>query len=97
MRTPATAALRHEAPPLGAEVATETAPCHQPAPSHQNPAPAMPLCCTIGCGLIAEAPPVALPSRTILLSRLALAMAEPLAGLSPEPAKPPPRAASARS
>jgi hypothetical protein len=99
MRAPAAASLRHEAPPPGAVLATaETAPCHEPAPQPSgHPAPAAPLCCVIGCGLIAEAPAIALPSRAILWSRPALAASEPLAGRTPEPAKPPPRSGPARS
>ena len=97
MRIPVPASPRHEASPSKAALATaeasaEAVPCHRPVSrSHEHPASTMPLCCAIGCGLIAQAPVVALPSRVILWSRPALVAAEPLAGISLEPAKPPPR------
>ncbi len=103
MRMPVTASGQHQANPLGTPAAstltaTEVAPCHQSSPSAKgHPAGAPPICCIIGCGLIAEAPVVALPSRTILWSRPGLALAETRAGISTEPAKPPPRSGLARS
>lgn len=103
MRMPMTASGQHEAnlpgtPAASVMAAPEVAPCHQPPPSAKgHPAGAPPICCIIGCGLIAEAPVVALPSRTILWSRPGLALAETRAGISTEPAKPPPRSELARS
>lgn len=79
------------------QAAAEAAPCHRSEPSREHPASTMPPCCIIGCGLIAEVPAIALPSRAILWSRPVLALVEPLAGISPEPAKPPPRTAPTRS
>ncbi|WP_449255957.1 hypothetical protein [Bosea sp. (in: a-proteobacteria)] len=101
MRLPQPARLAETMPRTEARPAAQAAPCHEarevqdPAPGHAHSA--MPACCIAGCGLLAAAPSPALPSRPILWSRPGLAPAEPLSGLSPEPAKPPPRTGATRS
>ena len=74
-----------------AEPVTATKPCHEPTPVQGGHLAAAPACCIIGCGLIAQAAALALPSRMIGWSPPAPALAERLDGISTEPAKPPPR------
>lgn len=73
-----------------AKVGLVHAPCHQASPAG-HPAAAKPLCCVVGCGLIAEA-----PAAPLLLERTARSGTPPPAamaakGLATEPAEPPPR------
>ncbi|TAJ31785.1 hypothetical protein [Bosea sp. (in: a-proteobacteria)] len=67
-----------------------TVPCHEQSsrPSHASTLPA---CCIIGCAVIAETPALALPVRGVAWMQPKPPQARMLAGISREPAKPPPR------
>jgi hypothetical protein len=75
--------------PTAAE-ADGTAPCHERT-SRPSAASTLPSCCIIGCAMIAEAPALTLPIRAAAWSQLQPPQARMLAGISREPAKPPPR------
>lgn len=73
-----------------ASPADATRPCHD-APARPSDASTLPPCCVAGCAVIAQAAALVLPARAIAWARPRPPQAHMLAGISPEPAKPPPR------
>jgi len=71
-------------------VGDDTVPCHEGS-SRSPHASNLPACCVIGCAVIAEVTTLALPVRPVAWSRPKPPQARMEAGISREPAKPPPR------
>lgn len=65
-------------------------PCHETTQAG-HPATAAPLCCIVGCGLIAQAPAAPPLPEPVIWSRAVLPSALPVRSLSTEPAERPPR------
>ncbi|MGO4404304.1 hypothetical protein AB4Z10_08540 [Bosea sp. RAF48] len=95
MRMPMPASSQHGAAarPGAGERTDAPAPCHESMPA-EHPASTAPLCCIIGCGLIAQAP--AAPSLPVMIAwsptHPSIVMLS--RGLSIEPAERPPRSLS---
>ena len=68
----------------------QTAPCHEANPA-DHPASAMPLCCIVGCGLIAQAPTAPPLPAPVTWSKVAPPPTVLARGLATEPAERPPR------
>ena len=97
----ATLAASHAAPPAGhaqphhAAAAEPAKPCHEGA-SQRDAAPAaadraMPSCCILGCGLLAEAPALPIASDPVGWRSLVPVAVAAKPEQTPEPAERPPR------
>lgn len=96
----ATLAAGHAAPAGGHarshhSVAAEPTPCHQEA-GHQDTTPAapghaMPSCCILGCGLLAQAPALPMASDPVGWRSLTPVAVTAKPERTPEPAERPPR------
>ncbi|UZF94792.1 hypothetical protein [Bosea sp. NBC_00550] len=77
-------------PAVAVEQAQAPTPCRESSTADHS-ASAMPLCCVVGCGLIAHAPAAPVLEAVINWSRMPPTLAILAGGLSMEPAERPPR------
>ncbi|MDP3256404.1 MAG: hypothetical protein Q8S58_10620 [Bosea sp. (in: a-proteobacteria)] len=96
----ATLASSHAAPAAGPaqphhKTTAKAKPCHEEAGRHDaapaTPERAMPSCCILGCGLLAQAPALPIASAPVGWRRLVPAAATAKPERTPEPAERPPR------